>query len=110
MATATKKIILVIGEDLEEAREKMEVIYEIVKRKNPNFCVLPEIISHQTTIARCRNLAPIAIFITRRIIFKNGFKNITKEILGACSQTAKVFLFDANGELNRIICEELLTK
>ena len=104
------KVILDIGEDLEEAREKTALIYEIVRKKGHNFSVLPETISHQTTIARCRNLAPVAVFIDRNLIFKNEFGNLPKIIKKVCPKLTRIFLLDSNSALNKIICEELLVK
>lgn len=104
------KVILVIGEDLDETREKMALIYEIIRQKGHNFSVLPEIISHKTTIARCRNLAPVAVFIDRNLIFKNNFGNLPKIIKKVCPKLTRIFLLDSNSALNKIICEELLVK
>lgn len=104
VTTKNRKMILVVSQDLTDAREKTRMIYEIIKKKGYNISVLPEIISNETTIARCRNLEPLAVFISRAVIFKNGFINFAQEI--KTNTTARVFLFDSDDELHKIVCEE----
>lgn len=107
-----REVILVIDEGLEEAREKISLVYSILqhRRRHRDYSVLPEVASHETTLARCRNLQPFFVFMARGIILKKKFGNLGSEVKKVCPKDARVFLFNNQSDLIELINREVKTK
>ncbi|TSC52109.1 MAG: hypothetical protein LiPW39_617 [Parcubacteria group bacterium LiPW_39] len=104
-----REVILVIDEELEEAREKISLVYSILQhqRRHRDYSILPEAASHETTLARCRNLQPSFVFLAWHLVLKREFFGLAFQIKEACPRNSQFFVFDNNDDLEKIIKREI---
>lgn len=103
-----RKIIWVIEEKLEEAREKSSLVYSLLQQlKWRNvYSVLPEVANHQTTIARCRNLEPTLVFLARSLVLKKEFGDLVSRIKTVCPKNTQIFVFDTADHLRQVVTDK----
>ncbi len=103
-----RKIILVVDEDLAEAREKIDRVVSLLCQYRPDerYSVLSEVASKETTISRCRNLILSFIFIKRDVVVKKIFGDLADRVKKACPGVKpSVSIFSDDEELRKIIKE-----
>lgn len=100
-----QKVILVIDQDYNEARERMALIFSLLRERR-KYSVLPEVINRETTIARCRSLQPAVVFLKRSIVLKKEFGDLASRIKTVCPKNTQIFVFDTADHLRQVVADE----
>lgn len=91
------KIILVVDEDFDEARESSAIVNELLTKRG--FSVKP-VILNELLLTNCLNWLPEAAFFKRNLVFKGRDNNLIwfiKDKLGI-----KIYLFDDKEDLKNL--------